>query len=272
MADRIPIFDTLSHPTLNGDWILPNYAQRATISSMKINMREAGVYRAFAVGMAGIGGYEEQAYLNMIRYEGEGMFLPVAFFDFTNLNHKQIRERLIAIKRMGYVGIKLHPRFSNFLIKDDRLPYIIDTANDLDLIPLFCTFFYSNRQPMSVNNIDSLGDMLMKLNSDSDIILLHGGLTRVLETMELVRYFPCAKLDLSETLAKYEGTHIEMDFDYIFRLFDRKTTIGTDSPEISHHTLRMRFEKFAANTTIEKAENIAYKNIENVLTKHNISF
>lgn len=272
MKNRIPIFDTLSHPTLNGDWLLPNYVQRARIADMKADMREAGVYCTFAVGMAGIGGYEEQAYIDMIRCEGEGMFLPVAFFEFNGLNPQQIYERLMSIKQMGYVGIKLHPRWAHFLITDEYLPFIIDTANELDLIPLLCTFFYSNHQPMSVNNIDNLGDMLMKLKSESDLILLHGGLTRVLETMELVRYFPNVKLDLSETISKYEGTHLEMDFDYIFRLFDRKTTIGTDSPEINHQTLRRRFEQFAANTTREKAENIAYKNIESVLTKHNIKY
>lgn len=212
--------------------------------------------------------------MNMLRCAkiGGGKILPVAFLDFQNLEEDNITSRLKEIKQKGYVGIKLHPRFADFYLTDKRLPKVINTANELDLIPLLCTFFYSNKQSQNINNIETLGDLLMSIDKDSDIILLHGGLTRLLETMEMVRFFPNAILDLSLTLSKYEGIHIDHDIDYIFRLFDRRTTIGTDNPEISYEKLRERFNHFALNTTQEKAENIAYRNIHNLLTKHHISF
>lgn len=202
---------------------------------------------------------------------GGGKFLPIAFLDFDGLEESSIHQRLQEIKNKGYVGIKLHPRFAGFYLSDKRLAKVIDYANEIDLIPLLCTFFYSNQQSQSINNIETLGDLLMAIDKDSDVILLHGGLTRLLETMEMVRFFPNAILDLSLTISKYEGSHLDSDVDYIFRLFDRRTSIGTDYPEISFVKLRERFNHFALNTTIEKAENIAYRNIFNLLSKHHIS-
>lgn len=267
---QIPIFDTLSHPTVDGHWMLPKYPNSSRIVDVISDMRKYGIKKAFAVGIKGIGSYEETDFVNLIKDEGDDFFLPVAFFEFNNLTMSEIRTRLIELKSKGYVGIKLHPRIANFVLTDNRLPYVIDMANELDLIPLLCTFFYCNHQSMLDNNIERVGDLLMKCDKDSDIVLIHGGLTRVLETMELVRFFPNALLDLSLTMCKYEGSHIDDDIKYIFKLFDRRTTIGTDFPEISYGTLRRRFEYFASHTTFEKAENIAFKNIEFVLLKHNL--
>lgn len=270
MENSIPIWDTLSHPTLNGNWLHPRYDGQSTIDSILLQMRENNIKRAFAVGMKGIGEYEENKFLNLIKEKGQSKFLPIAFFEFNDFDKQDINSRLFEIKRKGYCGIKLHPRFAEFLITDERLPYIIDKANELNLVVLLCTFFYSNRQSMLSNNIETLGDMLMKINPESDIILLHGGLTRVLETMEMVRFFPNAILDLSLTLCKYSGTHLDSDFDYIFKWFDRRTTIGADFPEIGYKLLRERYDYFASKTSVEKAENIAFKNIEAVLKRHGL--
>lgn len=267
---EIPIFDTLSHPTLNGNWILPKYTACAHIENIINEMHAYGIKKSLAVGMNGIGGYDEDKYIDFINRYGKDLFLPIAFFDFQTLDFSGIKNRLIEVKEKGYCGIKLHPRFANFILSDERLPYIVDVANELDLIPLLCTFFYCNHQSMLDNNIERIGDLLMKCSNDSDIVLLHGGLTRVLETMELVRFFPNVLLDLSLTMCKYEGSHIDNDIRYIFKLFDRRTTIGADSPEISYQALRRRFEYFASYTTVEKAENIAYKNIESIFIKHNL--
>lgn len=264
----IPIFDSLSHPTLNSNWLHPRYDGRADIELMKKEMRENNIFQTFAVGMEDIGEYEEDFYIELIKKRGEGMFLPVCFFNFSNLSMNEIDIRLTEVKKKGYVGIKLHPRFGNFLITDPRLPHIIDKANELNLIVLLCTFFYSNKQSLLSNNIEQLGDMLLRISPNSDIVLLHGGLTRLLETMEMVRFFPNALLDLSLTFCKYSETHLDMDFKYIFKFFDRRTCIGTDNPEISYRELRLKFDKYASYTSEEKATNIAYLNIQKLLYKH----
>lgn len=261
MSHIIPIFDSLTHPTLDGNWILPKYPGCAYIADMLDGMKKSNICGAFAVGMNGIGKYDEDEYLSLIRKCGRGMLFPIAFFTILHENEKSIRQRLAEIKANGYSGIKLHSRIGDFLLSDPLLPYAIDVANELGLIVMLCTYFYSNCQSYADNNIEKLGDMLVRVNPASKVILLHGGSVRLLEGMEIVRAFPNTLLDLSMTICKYDGSSLDMDIHYMFRKFDRRVCVGTDYPEASHEQLRERFNLFAANTTIEKAENIAYKNI-----------
>jgi predicted TIM-barrel fold metal-dependent hydrolase len=259
--NNIPIFDTLTHPTIDTNWILPKYPQCARINDLLSQMEANNICAAFAVGMSGIGSYNEDLFLQMIQQQGDNKLYPIAFFTFVNKSCESLKFELQSIKSKGYIGIKLHPRIGDFKINDPLLPYVIDCANELGLVVLFCTYFYSNKQGNYINNVDSLGEMLTKVSPTSKVILLHGGAVRLLETMEIVRAFPNTILDLSLTMCKYKGSSLDMDITFLFREFDRRICIGTDHPEISHKQLRERFNYFASFTTQEKAENIAYKNI-----------
>lgn len=260
MVNDIPIFDTLTHPTSNGDWIMPKYPACADLKDLLVEMHQYHICGAFAVGMRGIGNYDEDTFIQMIKSSQCNLF-PIAFYVFVHKNKEIIYNDLINIKNKGYVGIKLHPRMGEFTMEDELLHYVIDIANELGLVVLLCTYFYSNQMGSSKNNITSLIDMLSRIKSSSKVILLHGGSVRLLEMMEVVRAFPNTLLDLSLTICKYAGSSLDMDIQFLFQHFDRRVCVGTDHPEISHRQLRERFNYFASNTTIEKAENIAYKNI-----------
>ncbi len=261
MNNDIPIFDSLTHPTLDGNWIMPKYPACASIDSLQLQMQQNNICGAFAVGMQGIGGYDEDAFLQMITDNGKNKLFPIAFYTFGEKNNETIYQDLLAIKSKGYTGIKLHPRVGDFSMNDTRLPYVINVANELGLVVLLCTYFYNNQVGCSANTIDSLSEMLAHLSSTSKVILLHGGGVRLLEMMEIVRAFPNTLLDLSLTMCKYAGSSLDIDIQFLFKQFDRRVCVGTDHPEISHKQLRERFNFFASNTSIEKAENIAYKNI-----------
>lgn len=266
----IPIFDTTTHPTIDGTWLHSRYDGTAFVGQFIRNMDQTGVIGCFAIGMDGIGQYNEDEYIRMVKECGDNRFLPIAYFNFTNLSRQAISARLYEIKAKGYCGVKLHPRFSGFTIDNPLLPYVIDKANELHLIPLLCTYFPCSYQSQRKNNIETLGDMMMQISFDSSLILLHGGLTRLLDTMELVRFFPNVILDLSLTMCKYEGSSIDLDVEYIFKWFDRRTCLGTDSPEISHRQLRKRVDELEQITTDEKVRNIAYRNIFRLLDKFGI--
>lgn len=260
---EIPIFDSLTHPTLDGQWILPKWPDCASLYELQSQMSASNVCGAFAVGMEGIGGYNEDAFLSLIKKEGNGKLFPIAFFSFDKNSNEEYSTRLKEIKSNGYFGIKLHPRIGHFTLDNPSLPYVIDKANELGLVVLLCTYFYSNEVSLLSNNVEGLGDMLLKIDTKSKIILLHGGVVRLLDMMELVRAFPNTLLDLSLTLCKYAGSSLDMDIQFLFKSFDRRVCIGSDHPEIRLSQVRERFNQFAANTTREKAENIAYKNIIN---------
>lgn len=257
----IPIFDSLTHPTLDGNWILPKWPDCASIAEMRAQMQASNVCGAFAVGMEGIGGYDEDAFLKMIRDEKDINLFPIAFFSFNQSSKDGYEMRLREIKEKGYVGVKLHPRIGHFTLDNPYLPFVIDKANEMGLVVMLCTYFYSNEVSLLSNNIERLADMLLKVQKESKVILLHGGVVRLQDMMEVVRAFPNTILDLSLTLCKYAGSSLDMDIQFLFQSFDRRICIGSDHPEIKLRQVRERFEHFAANTSQEKAENIAYKNI-----------
>jgi predicted TIM-barrel fold metal-dependent hydrolase len=257
----IPIFDSLTHPTLNGQWILPKWPNCASIDELHSQMSASNVCGAFAVGMEGIGCYNEDSFISLIKKEGNGKLFPIAFFSFDKNTEEEYFCRLKEIKSKGFIGIKLHPRIGKFTLDNSSLPYVIDKANELGLVVMLCTYFYSNELSMLANSVERLGDMLMRVDGQSKVILLHGGVVRILDMMELVRSFPNTLLDLSLTLCKYAGSSIDMDIQFLFNSFDRRVCIGSDHPEIKLSQVRERFNHFAMNTTKDKAENIAYKNI-----------
>ena len=263
MVNDIPIFDSLTHPTLDGNWIMPKYPACAGIRELLVEMHQYHICGAFAVGMRGLGNYDEDTFIQMIKSSQNSNLFPIAFYVFVQKNREIIYNDLLNIKNKGYVGIKLHPRMGGFTMEDELLHYVIDIANELGLVVLLCTYFYSNQIESSKNNINSLIEMLTRIKSNSRVILLHGGGVRLLEMMEVVRAFPNTLLDLSLTMCKYAGSSLDMDIQFLFTHFDRRVCVGTDYPEISHKQLRERFDYFASNTTREKAENIAYKNIIN---------
>lgn len=259
----IPLFDTLAHPTIDGNWILPRWPLCAQFSELKSQMNDNNFCGAFTVGMNGIGGYREDEYLTLVNSQNDGKFFPVAFFTLNHKSKKEYARKLMEIKAKGYVGIKLHPRIGHFTLDNPVLPFVIDKANELGLVVMLCTYFYSNEVSMLANNVERLGEMLLKVDNLSKVILLHGGAVRLLDMMELVRAFPNTLLDLSLTLCKYAGSSLDMDIQFLFQSFDRRVCIGSDHPEIKLSQVRERFNYFAENTTKEKAENIAYKNILN---------
>ena len=264
--NNIPIFDSLTHPTIDGNWIMPQFPQKASIETLKEQMSLHDIKAAFAMGLKGIGAYEEDAFIRLIKDNGDGKLYPVAYFDVNESNDLQfITCRMKSIKEKGYVGIKLHPRIGDFLLDNAILSDIIDEATNCGLIVFLCTYFYGNKQSIAINNVSQLGDLLLNVSPQSQIVLLHGGGVRLLETTEIARAFPNILLDLSFTLCKYEGSSLDIDIKYLFNKFDQRICVGSDHPDISIFQLRQRFDFFSQDIDEEKLKNIAFKNIEKLL-------
>lgn len=266
MNETIPIFDSLTHPTLNGNWLKSQYEGKAIIDTLLQEMQAYHIYKAFAVGMEGIGDYHQDSYIKKVQEYGCGKLLPIAFLSFHEKSFNDIKKQILDIKTKGYYGIKLHPRIGNFLLDDDRLRFAIDFANEQGLSVLFCTFFYSKIQSYLRNNIDNLGELLMHIDSKSKMVLLHGGAVEMLKVMEIVRVFQNTLLDLSFTISKYVGSSLDNDIQYLFENFDQRICIGSDFPEFSLETIRNRFDYFSQNISKEKAENIAFRNLESFIS------
>ncbi|MEE9912513.1 MAG: hypothetical protein K4571_12400 [Deltaproteobacteria bacterium] len=259
-TDNIPIFDSLTHPTINGAWIDGKMHPLNCIQYLSAEMGKYNIRWAFAAGMKNIGGYDEQKFASFIKNNSENIF-PLGFFDTQKAKSlKDTRSYLRELKHCGYAGIKIHPRLSGISLKDKMLPSMIKNASDMGFLVFMCTYFYDNARTSPGNSIDSLYDLLFKVK-DSRIIMLHSGSVRLLEMMEIARAYKNILLDLSFTMCKYAGSSLDFDIRYLFNNFDSRICIGSDSPEFDLKMLRERFQFFAEQINLEKAENIAFRNI-----------
>jgi len=266
--NNIPIFDSLTHPTLNNDWILPRYPQVSNIDKLLKDMEQYNITKALAVGMKSIGNYSDKKYIDFILSKTDRL-IPIAFFDVNKFNNTDdIKKHLNYLKRLGYIGIKLHTRIGNFELTHKLLPYIINYANKFSMTTLLCTYFYNSINESHINNTSNLIALLEKTQK-SKIILLHGGNVKLLEFMEITRAYKNILLDLSLTLVKYKGSSIDLDISFLFKYFDQRICIGSDHPEISIKDLRLRFNEFSKNISYEKASNIAHKNLSSFFTYKN---
>lgn len=260
MSNSIPLFDALAHPTPNGNWLGSKAAGRNTFDRYLLEMKEANCRWALCVGLDGIGGYDESKYADLVRSTSKHMY-PIAYFDFNQgLKVRELDRRFGRLKEKGYRGIKIHPRIAKIQLDHPSLPSIIQRAMHADLLVLLCTNFHGAGAHAYRNNLSALSKLLGELH-DPKLILVHAGAVRLLETMEIARPYPRVLLDLSETFCKYEGSSIDLDIQFMFRKFDRRICVGSDSPEFSLHDVRRRFNEFAGDLDADKAANIAHKNL-----------
>lgn len=264
MMKDIPLIDSLTHPTLTGRWLKSGYD--AGFNTLAEQMAANGVERACAVGLDGVENYEHEAFLSKCRAYPK--LFPVA-----GLNPEKcgcVSEKIASLREMGYRAVKLHPRFSGLIYS--RPAAIIETIEcaHANGMPVFlCTYHFTNAKNFpEEDQLVSLSRIIARV-PDARIVLLHGGSIELLRYAEFARSNPNILIDLSFTLEKYEGSSIDLDIAYLFRTFDRRISIGSDFPEFSLATLRRRFEQFANQITGEKAENIAFRNLQNFLGLEN---
>src|SRR5438045_6538620 len=260
MSQSIPLFDALAHPTPNGDWLGARAAGRNTFARYLREMTDANCRWALCVGLGGIGGYDESKYAELVRSTSPRMY-PIAYFDFAqDLRQSAVDRHFGRLRDTGFRGIKIHPRLAQIQFDHPSLPSVIQRAMHADLSVLLCTNLYGAGPHAYRNNPGALAKLLGALD-DPKVILVHGGATRLLDTMEIARPYPRVLLDLSETLCKYEGSSLDLDIQFMFHQFDRRICVGSDSPEYSPLDLRRRFDEFAHTVAVDKASNIAYKNL-----------
>ncbi len=255
----LPLFDSLTHPTLDGSWITGTPGDN-TLSELEAAMSESNVRWACAVGMKDIGGYALQAYADYIRTASQKI-LPVAYYDFhESHNAREITRQLDEISSSGYAAIKIHPGFSRIHLRSPGLREVLNEAGARKLPVLLCTFLY--RQPaVSQCTYLDFEPLLSELPEESKLILLHGSDVNALRLMQLIRPYKNVLLDVSFTMCRYEGTSVDADIRHLFQNFDERTCVGSDNPQFSLRRFRRRFDELSAGIDLAKQMNIAHRNL-----------
>jgi predicted TIM-barrel fold metal-dependent hydrolase len=251
--------DSLAHATLTGTWM--DRPAGATFAALQQQLDQHGYAFACAVGMWGMDGFEAEAYATACR--GFPRLVPVA--GFRPESHDSLRADLARLRDLGYRGIKLHPRFSRLDVADPLIGQTMEFAGQLDLVVFWCTYLHTSIEAwQTVDPLLALVDQLRAAPS-ARVVLLHGGDVDLLRYMQLVRFNDRLLLDLSHTIAKYPGSSVEKDVEFLFRHFDRRICLGTDWPQFSHAQLRVLYERFATGLPPEKRVNIAHGNLARFL-------
>jgi predicted TIM-barrel fold metal-dependent hydrolase len=223
----VALFDSLSHPTLSGDWF--GRGIDASFETLTRNMRAASFGRACAVGLAGHDGYAHQAFAERCRpFE---QLVPIA--GVVPKSAPEIDRELDAVRDLGFRGIKLHPRASRFGYDDPRLAETFAKA--------------------------------LKSAPDTRLVLLHGGTVELMRWMQFARHTPQILFDISFTLMRYRGSSLDADLAWLFEGFSNRTCIGTDHPEFCHADVRDRFMELSARATSKAARNIGGLNLARFL-------
>jgi predicted TIM-barrel fold metal-dependent hydrolase len=254
----IPLFDSLAHPTLTGDWG-PSRAV-AHFDHLMAELEGAGFAAACAIGMAGVGGYEHEAFIDRCRPYPR--LVPIAGFD---PSVPDAGAEIGRLARLGFRGIKLHPRYSGVTRDLDALGAAFRAAAGHDLVVFYCTYMHG---PLaSYPRSDPLYDLVSLLEAAPEVraVLVHGGDVNLLRYAELVRFNHNLLLDLSLTMMKYQGSSLDMDLRFLFEKFDRRICVGTDYPEYSHGAVRSRFEQLSHGLAPDKVENAAFGNLSRLL-------
>jgi DNA-binding transcriptional ArsR family regulator len=103
--NSVAIFDSLTHPMPNADWLHERYSGKNSITGLLAQMRLANVCRAFAVGLGNdIGGYDVTTYAQWVRTNSPDL-LPVAFCNLQMAIDMGVDSYVQHLKVLGYVGL-----------------------------------------------------------------------------------------------------------------------------------------------------------------------
>tara|TARA_B100001173_G_C15976165_1_gene542276 strand:- start:89 stop:898 length:810 start_codon:yes stop_codon:yes gene_type:complete len=254
----IKIFDSLTHPTINGKWLKSDLD--ATFDSLANDMALNNISYVIASATTGHG-YSHKGFIKKCSsYAG---IIPIARLD---VNNKNLNLELEEVKKLGYKGVKFHPRFENFNYSIEKLTEVFSICSKLKLTVHWCSFYYSKIE--NLPNEDPLFILIKALKSSPDLklVIVHGGVHDLMKYAELARFNSNILIDLSYTLLQYKNTSLFKDILFLFEKLDRRLCIGSDHPEFSLKELRETFDEIykTQNISKEKLENIAYKNLLNL--------
>jgi len=255
---ELPIFDSLSHPTVTGRFL--DSSVDTSFETVSRQLRDNGFLGGCAVGMHGVGDYSHEAYLEACAAHDN--LYPVAGFDPRARDPHAEAGRISAL---GFGAFKLHPRQAGIVLSEQQLGDILKAASVHGLVVFLCTYYHSAvaQHPLT----DPLFTLVAALRRapEARVVLMHGGGVRVLEYAQLVRHNPNLLLDLSFTALKYRGSSIDLDVSHVMRHLDRRVCIGVDHPDFDPAALRARFDTLSDELDEDRARNVAYRNITQFL-------
>ena len=281
-SNKLPIFDSLSHPTFNGNWDGKSRFHSSSFEDLANEMLKNNICGSVAST------YPLNEEIKIFEFQKK----------CTNLSKKYNLKIYPAwvIDDREQDGINYLKEIKNFqfeysfpnIIKFNayyidyqdfnRIKKIIYNALDLfngKVIIYICTYpYYELNSKDGIYDPISIISKITSLKINVPIVLLHGCVTRLMDAALYAQHFRNVYIDLSFTLCRYINSSLKKDIEYLIEFLDQKVIIGSDHPEYNYYDLRESLIKIE-NKLLErikkddlsiKFSNILYKNLQSITT------
>lgn len=259
MPSRVPIFDSCTHPTIDGAW-LPGYRTvgRSTFEDLITHMDDAGVQRALAVGMRGAGGYSLAGFARASAVHADRL-VPVAYLDVDTFHDiDAARDGVSEALRAGYRGVKIHPRLCGVGLAAPSVALALRAAHEVDLPALVCTYLPTGHSDDDVADLETLLDSC----ADAKVVLLHGGCEHIADVMRVALPHPHVLVDLSFTIGRFAGGTLDAVLTRLLAAYPDRMCVGSDFPDRSLGELRERFDWLVGHVADSQAQLVGHANLE----------
>jgi len=256
------IIDANVHITVDGKWFTTPHD--ASLERLRACIREASIDAAIAVPLPGtIGNKEQQALI-----AGEERIIHACTFN--PADYSTVQEAADAFRKEFGDGIKrfvkFHNRFGKYHAADERF-YAVIRANDTLEVPMVigvCGLLHDRNTPGAIDPAVYFFDLAQSMRN-SNLIIMHGGGTRILQMAEICRDLHHVYIDLSMTLSKYKETSVASDIRWLCHHYDRRIIWASDFPEVSILQALQDFDEVVGAIAPEKRSNILGLNIAKLL-------
>jgi len=256
------IIDANVHITADGKWFTTPHD--ASLQRLRSCIEEAGIHAAVAVPLPGTIGNQEQAELiaNDKKIIHACTFNP-ALYDNPEIAQSAFRREFGDGKKRF---VKFHNRFGKYHAADERF-YAVIKANDELEVPMVigvCGLLHDRNTPGAIDPGVYFFNLAQSMRR-SNIIIMHGGGTRILQIAEICRDLHHVFIDLSMTLSKYKDTSVAGDIRWLCHHYDRRIIWASDFPEVSIQQALNDFDDVVGAIVPEKRSNILGHNIAKLL-------
>lgn len=222
---------------------------------LEILYRENGFKGGLMIGLPGVATID-----GLVREREKSDFFKFAPF----IDCNDIKVSVERIVDEGFDFLKLHPRFSNFSIRN--IPNnVFELLNEKEKTLIVCGWQQSQKLPiseLSPLHIDVVAKAYPKIN----FVITHMGGQSLWEAFFCARSNRNVFLDTSYFVRFFEETSLFQDFKVVLDKLDQKVIFGSDYPE------RKIFEELkiikALNLKDKKLENILFNNAKNLFEQY----
>lgn len=211
---------------LHLDESIPGEATYA-VTALCEQMRDAGVERAVLLQLQ-----TQRWTINEVADAVRGRDCLVPFVNLHPYEHNVKDQLLVAIREMGFKGLKLHPRLQKFSIEDERTYQLVNYAGGMG-IPVVIDAFPDGDWLMQGFSPIAFA-RLATACKNSKIVIAHIGGHHVIDFLMLSKRIKNIYFDISFSLLYYRGSSVIQDILYSIKsLRGDRIFYGSDYPDRS---------------------------------------